>query len=75
MAKKINNNGNNLSFDKEIKAIRNKLKIMIDDMSDAQVLALLSFIVTPPDDFDMEDFDDEYDEEDNDYDSDDVLPF
>lgn len=75
MAKKINNNENNLSFDKEIKAIRNKLKIMIDDMSDAQVLALLSFIVTPPDDFDMEDFDDEYDEEDNDYDSDDVLPF
>lgn len=73
MAKKINNNENNLSFDKEIKAIRNKLKIMIDEMSDAQVLALLSFIVTPHDEFDMDDFDDDYEE---DYDdSDDVLPF
>lgn len=48
---------------------------MIDEMSDAQVLALLSFIVTSPDEFDMDDFDDDYEEDDDDYDSDDVLPF
>ncbi len=73
MAKK-NNNENNLSFEKEIKAIRNKLKIMIDEMSDSQVLALLSFIVTPPDEFD-EGWEDEarkfYGEDDDDV----ALPF
>lgn len=76
MAKK-NNNENNLSFEKEIKAIRNKLKLMIDEMSDGQLLTLLALMISSPDELD-EGWEDEarkFYGEDDDYDDDDALPF